>query len=205
MNSVSIRIKDGWLLREKASKHLHELWGKNTPLADDDWMDGKVKDYQESWSVEEATILESLSNLTGLRFRQNIVDVYIAPWFYAFSDPLVIGVTLDGNKFNDVLTHELLHRLLTDNTSLPDDADLLSRWGKLFGNKHDFNTLIHIPVHAIHKAIYLDVLKAPKRLERDMRDDEKYGDDPAYRASWQYVEDNDYKVIIKQLKEDYQS
>ena len=36
-----------------------------------------------------------MCGLLDLEFRQNIIDVNIAPWFYAFSDPMVIGVTLN--------------------------------------------------------------------------------------------------------------
>lgn len=33
-----IRIKDGWLIRQNVSKYLHELWGKDDDLADDEMM-----------------------------------------------------------------------------------------------------------------------------------------------------------------------
>ena len=138
-----------------------------------------------------------------LSFRQNIIDVYIAPWFRAFSDPMVIGVMQDPDVFVDTLTHELIHRLLTDNTAIPHETMLLEEWQKLFGKQHTFGTTVHIPVHAVHKAIYLDVLKDPERLERDVASNKKY-EAKDYIAAWDYVEQHGYKVIIDKLQNSYE-
>lgn len=197
-----IRIKDAWLLRDNASKHLHELWGKDKKLADDDWMEWKVGEYKKAWQPVEHKILTAMTDLLGLDFFQNTVDVYIAPWFNAFSDPLVIGVMREPDQFIDTLTHELIHRLLTDNTSVPHDTQLLGEWQKLFGKKHSFGATVHIPVHAVHKAIYLDVLKEPERLKRDIDENKQY-EATDYVAAWEYVEKHDYRVIIEKLRESY--
>lgn len=197
-----IRIKDAWLLRENASKHLHELWGKDKTLADDEWMEKRVADYKKAWKPLEHKILTAMTDLLGLSFRQNIVDVHIAPWFNAFSDPMVIGVMKEPDEFVDILTHELIHRLLTDNTAVPHDYMLLDEWQKLFGKEHTFGMVVHIPVHAVHKAIYLDTLKEPKRLKRDIENNKKY-DATDYIGAWDYVEQHGYKDIIEQLRQSY--
>ena len=197
-----IRIKDAWLLRENASKHLHELWGKDKKLADDKWMEKRVAEYQKAWHPVEQKILLAMTELLGLSFRQNIIDVNIAPWFNAFSDPMVIGVMQEPDVFIDTLTHELVHRLLTDNTAIPHDTLLLAEWQKLFGKEHTFGTTVHIPVHAVHKAIYLDVLKQPKRLERDIATNKQY-EATDYIAAWDYVDKHDYKKIVQKLQKSY--
>ena len=197
-----IRIKDAWLLRENASKHLHELWGEGKKLADDDWMEWKVGEYKKAWQPYEEKILRGMTETLELSFRHNIIDVNIAPWFHAFSDPMVIGVMQEPDVFIDTLTHELLHRLLTDNTAIPHETQLLPEWEKLFGKQHSFTLLVHIPVHAVHKAIYLDVLKEPKRLERDIANNKKYGSED-YVGAWDYVEKHDYREIIKKLRKSY--
>ena len=200
----TIRIKNGWLLREKASKHLHELWGEGKEFADDEWLDKKVASYRGAWKPFEEKTLQGMTELLGLTFRQNIIDVHIAPWFHAFSDPMVIGVTLEPDIFVDTLTHELLHRLLTDNTSAAHDAGLAANWRKLFGDDHSFTTLVHIPVHAAHKALYLDVLNEPKRLKRDIANNEQSGASD-YTKAWEYVEKEGYKEIINKLKKSYEA
>jgi hypothetical protein len=202
MKQPKIRIKNAWLLRENASQHLHKLWADGTPPTDDEWLEKRVDSYQKEWQKYEAKILDAMTELTGLSFSQNIIDVYIAPWFNAFSDPLVIGVMREPDQFIDTLTHELIHRLLTDNTLVDMDTDLFSRWQKLFGKNHSFGTLIHIPVHAIHKAIYLDYLKEPKRLKRDIKENiDNTAED--YIKAWNYVEAHGYVDIINSIKADY--
>jgi len=198
-----IRIVDAWLLRNAASTHLHELWAKpGDKLADDEEMRKVVGKYRKAWRPYETKILTGMCQITGLQFEQNIIDVYIAPWFRAFSDPLVIGVNLPPDLFIDTLTHELLHRLLITNTSLPFDTDYFKIWQKLFGKGHSFSTLVHIPVHAIHKAIYLDVLNEPARLKRDIANNKQHSA-VDYIAAWDYVEEHGYKDIIAQLEGSY--
>lgn len=197
-----IRIKDAWLLRENASNHLHELWGGDSTLADDEWMASRVASYQQSWKPLENQILSSMTSLLELSFRQNIIDVYVAPWFSAFSDPLVIGVMKEPDEFIDILTHELIHRLLMDNTTVPHETELLSEWQNLFGKEHSFGAIVHIPVHAVHKSIYLDTLKDAARLERDIENSKSH-DNADYIDAWNYVESQSYKKIIEKLKWSY--
>lgn len=166
----SVRIKNAWLLRENVSRHLHELWGEGKVLADDEWMEWKVGEYEKAWQPYEQKILHGMIEILGLSFRQNIIDVYIAPWFHAFSDPLVIGVMQEPDVFVDTLTHEL----------------------------------VHIPVHAVHQAIYLNVLKEPERLRRDIARNKRHHATP-YIAAWEYIEANGYKDIIKQLRKSYET
>lgn len=199
---VEIRIKDAWLLRENASKHLHELWGKDSNLADDEWMEKKVAEYRKAWKPYEKKVISGLEDTLGLNFYQNVIDVYIAPWFRAFSEPLVIGVMSEPDGFVDILTHELIHRLLTDNKTVPHDTQLLPEWEKLFGKQHSFGVLVHIPVHAVHKAIYLDILNEPERLKRDIETNKKYKAKD-YIDAWDYVEKHGYKEIIEKLKVSY--
>jgi hypothetical protein len=197
-----IRIKYAWLLSQKTSVHLNELWGNGKALRSDEEYRVIVDNYIKAWKPYEKQIIESMQRITGLSFRQEIIDIYIAPWFNAFSDPLVIGVIFKPHTFIDILTHELIHRLLTDNTEIPYDTWLLDEWHDLFGKELSDTTVVHIPVHAVHKHIYLDVLKDPKRYE----DDKEANIDnkaTAYIKSWEYVDKNGYKEIIEKLKKSY--
>lgn len=201
MNYPEIVIKDAWLLRDNASKHLHELWAKpGDKLADDQDMQRIVKSYKAAWESYESKILKGMCELLNLEFRHNIIDVYIAPWFYGFSDPLVIGVVHKPDLFIDILTHELLHRLLTANKTIDiDKSERRLEWEKLFGEQNHFVTLVHIPVHAVHKAIYVDILNEPERLKRDIERQHS----PHYIKSWDYVETHGYEEIISKLKKSY--
>lgn len=198
-----IRIKDAWLLRQNASAHLHKLWDKkDRPLADNEHMKKKVAAYKKAWNPYEKEIIHGMCDLLELEFRQNIIDVNIAPWFGAFSDPMVIGVIYEPNRFVEVLTHELLHRLLSDNIQTDYGTDYPKQWKKLFGEEHSFKTLVHIPVHATLQAVFDDVLHEPERTKHDKKLCEQW---PDYHAAWQYVGENGYKEIIDQLKNSYKS
>ncbi|CAN5641792.1 hypothetical protein BH23PAT2_BH23PAT2_07320 [soil metagenome] len=197
-----IRINDAWLLRDNASKHLNKLYGEGEPLRSDEEYEEITNAYRDAWRPFEKKILSGMRDVIGLQFRQNIIDVYIAPWFNAFSDPMIIGVRSEPDAFVDILTHELLHRLLTDNTTVPHNTRFFTEWKKLYGKQHSFNATVHIPVHAVHKAIYIDILKAPERLKRDVAFVKKY-DAKDYLKAWDYVEKKGYKEIITELKQWY--
>jgi len=202
-----IRIADGWLLRANASTHLHELWAKEgDKLVGDEDMEKIVASYRKAWGPYEKRIIEGMCDLYGLQFRKNVIDVYIAPWFNAFSFPLVIGARFSPGVFVDTLAHELLHNLFFDNTSVDSmSKKLLKEWEFLFGDDLDFSLLVHIPVHAALQAMYLDVLDEPDRLKRDIegcRKNAKTWGKPYFEA-WEYVEKHGYKDINKQLKNSF--
>ncbi len=203
MTYPEIRIQNGWLLRRNASKYLHELWGKGKQLSNDEDVQKVVEAYKDAWQPYERKILEGLYKTTDLEFYQNTIDVFVAPWFAAFSSPMVIGVIYEPDDFIDTLTHELIHRLLTDNKTIPYDTKFFKPWRELFGEELEDNMLIHIPVHAVHKAIYLDVLKEPERFKRDVEFCIKYDHKP-YIDAWDYVEKHGYEEIIAKLKKSYQ-
>lgn len=94
-----------------------------------------------------------------MEFRQNIIDIYAAPFYASFSFPMVIATKYEPDRAVEIITHELLHVLLYDNTS--QQLDLLAteeEWRKLFDNVEDEIALIHIPVHATLQALFSDVL-----------------------------------------------
>jgi len=110
-----------------------------------------------------------MTELLGVSFYRPVIDVTLAPYFGHKSTPLVMNFRPDPDKFVDVLTHELLHVLQTDNNKHQSGGpnakiDLMDEWRKLFG-EHERTTLVHIPLHALHKHLYLDLLKAPERLD----------------------------------------
>lgn len=204
MKLPEIRIKNAWLLRENASTYLNELWGDGEPLRSDEEYAAIVEKYNKAWKPLETKILTYMCEQLNLEFGQDIIDVYIAPWFYAFSDPMVIGVTFTQDEFVDNLTHELLHRLLTDNKSVVHDHLIIDDWKELFGMEHSFNTLVHIPVHAVHKSIYLGLLESKKRYEHD-KSTVKNNGATDYVKSWEYVDSHNYKELIVALRNQYKT
>lgn len=203
MKNPEIRISYSWLLAQGPSEVLAKEYNADRDYTDEDyrkWSD----DYRNEWTKHERQILTAMQEVFGLEFYSGVIDVSLAPWFVPQSDPMIINLQYEPDQFVDVLTHELLHVLLTDNRtysmkSSPRELNLAERWEKLFGAR-EFNELVHIPVHAASKYIYLDVLGQQDRLHRDIEDVRHL---PAYKAAWEYVESHDYKQIIQLISEDF--
>lgn len=168
-----------------------------------DYVGMKSREYQDSWKVYEERILSAMCEVLDMEFRQNIIDAYVAPFGNSFSDPMVISTKYSSDRVVEVLTHEIAHRLLTDNNKLPtkDGRKLIEHWTELFGN-YPFVLLVHIPVHALMQYIFIDVLNEPERLERDIEICKKH---EPYNQSWNYVKEVGYKNIIDKLRLSYNS
>jgi hypothetical protein len=193
-----IRISYSWLLSGQASEIMNEKYGDGTPLRTFEEYEAVVEKYDKWWSPFGEDILNGLCNILQLEYRQNIIDIYVAPWFSPISNPMVIGPAYHSmNALINTITHELIHRLLIDNTSINYKHDLLTDWKILFGDNHDFNTLVHIPVHAVMKRLYLDVIDRPDLLKLDIDD---VSNNKPYAQAWDYVNNNDYVDIIGKLK-----
>jgi hypothetical protein len=161
---------------------------------------------RDVWVKHRNIVLPAMLDLYGVEFNKNIIDVYVSPWNMSISDPLILNPGRPPEVQVDTLIHELLHVLFTDNTSYclyePHDKQLIDYWRDMFGHEHEFKTLAHIPVHAGLKALFLDTLGEPMRLDRDIL---RHQGNPAYSAAWDYIESHDYRQINTDLKELYRS
>lgn len=193
-----IRISYSWLLSGEASEIMNDKYGDGTPLRSIEEYETIVEKYVQWWSPLGTEILNGLCDVLQLEYRQNIIDIYVAPWFKPISDPMVIGPAFQSeDALINTLTHELIHRLLTDNTSINYQHDFLADWKAIFGDNHDFNTLVHIPVHAVMKKLYLDVIDRPDLLQLDI---DNVSNNQPYARAWEYVNNNDYVELINKLE-----
>ena len=184
-----IRIKYGSFLDEvfKSALTLH-----NYPVPDE--TKNKIFKFIEAWQAKEEITLRSICNFLQLDFRQNIIDVYIVGRGKTFSDPMVISGHFDPDEFTDILTHELIHRLLTDN--IQGRKNKLLEYLKQNFYTEERLTRNHILVHAISKFVYLEILKEPARLNRDIQN---CADNSAYKRSWEIVEQKGYRQLISEF------
>lgn len=202
MNYPEIRFSNPYLLIGAIRPDIegsYEARGKLRML-DSDYIDKKIEEYEAIWRPHERRILSGICGVLDLEFRQNVIDVYIAPFRSSFSDPLFISTKLDAERAREVIAHELVHRLLFDNTASVKYEDRVADWRRMFGEDYDIVTIYHIPVHATLSALYNDILNEPERVKRDI---ELVAAHPAYRDSWAYVQEHGYRTIINQLRESY--
>ncbi len=197
-NSIpDVRLKYAWLLADAASTVMNEKYGDGAPLRSFEDYEEIVQKYRGWWVPYNNDILHGICDTLCLEFRQNIIDINIAPWFSPISDPMVIGPAFNSqDSLINTITHEMIHRLITDNTSVVYEHDFIGDWKKLFGENHDWNTLVHIPVYATMKKLYLDILNRPDLYELDMKE---VADNRPYVDAWSYVNSHDYEAIISSL------
>ncbi len=145
---------------------------------------------EKAWKKYEKKIVPAMQRIVGRNFYQNIIDVYTV-YGQAFSQPLVISMRWPIESFVDCLTHELIHVLITDNAQ----KDNRNPWvEKAYPKIKDPTVLSHILVHAVLKEIYLNVLKQPDRLARDIEKCQKW---PSYKKAWEIVERDGHEKIIE--------
>ncbi len=209
MTIPEIRIQASPLLFNSISEEERQNWaGKvGAHLMSMPEIEQYVERLRVCWSEYELQILQAITELYGVDYKKSIIDVYVSPWNKSISNPLILNPSRPPEIHIDTLVHELLHGLFTDNSSFSmhekhQSIKLIDRWRELFGDDLSWKTIVHIPVHAGLKAIFLDTLHEPERLARDI---ERHVDNPAYKAAWDYVEEYGYKDINEKLRQLYKS
>ncbi len=196
LENLEIIVQYGFLLDRAFDSLLIEIPLEKKKFVDVDRpaLDQIIKEYQVEWLKFESKIIQAITEITALKFSERVIIVHIVKnYMGAFSDPLVVSAKYPPDLFVDILTHELIHRIFNYNVQeLPIRKINLT----MFPDEKNITTLNHILVHAIHKKIYLDVLNAPNRLERDMGRCEK---NPAYAKAWKTVQDGGYQEIIDEF------
>ncbi len=175
-------------------------WENWTPPAKEEVLT-RIKNYKNEWSLFETKILQSLCDILNMEFKQNIIDVYIVSGNpRQFSNPIVIKSGFHPDEFVDVLTHELIHKLMTQNT----DKAPVSILSEMFPKEKSQIIKNHIITHAVLKYIYLDILKDESRLKRNINKSKKHSTN-GYVYSWEIVEKEGYKEIIEKFKNKYKN
>lgn len=203
MTNPEVRIMFSDLLYYSESQNLAKSYNRKIEISEEECY-RQTHAYKKAWAKKEDAIVTGMQKIFGLTFYKPVIDVTLAPAFGPKSLPLIINFQYKSDMFIDILTHELFHNLFTDNQYVQHGKrdNLIEVWRELFPEDLTPTTRVHIPVHAGLKAIYLDVLDEPKRLARDIEECQQW---PDYKAAWEYVEQHDYKKIIKKFKDSYKN
>jgi len=158
----------------------------------DELIKSQISMYNEEWDKYGERILRGICEATGLNFKRNQIDVYVVSGsLRPFSRPIVIKSGYEPDYFVNVLTHELIHCLYSDN-----DEEV----NKPLHYPHENHTVsVHVYLNAILKYIYIDVLGEPERYELDkkMVADSKLG----YNIAWDIVDKIGHLKLIEDFKE----
>jgi hypothetical protein len=193
-----VRFSSSWELYEKVYRYAL----KDKEEVDTDEFESVEADLITQWMLYEEKILAGICSITGLSFRKNIIDIFLVPKAGLVSKPLIVGVFTNNDSFVEVVAYQLIFELLTDNTSIPLVYEVIEDWISLLEEDLYDDEAYFVPAFAIQKALYLDILDEPERLEEIQkravglfRMDE--------HEAWNYVNTKDYKEIINKLHDMY--
>jgi len=95
----------------------------------------------------------------------------------------------------DVLTHEFIHQLFTQSDNIQELKKAWNYFRRKYKNEK-FNTVIHIPVYAMHSHVILKYF-GEEQLKREI---EIISHLPNYKKSWDIVLDEGADNIIKEFR-----
>lgn len=192
-----VRLQFGWLIYDTLSRDRYKLLKIEGDFPSTDECLVRVEQYKAAWDPLAEKLLQGMVDALELEFYKSVLDVYLAPFMYNFSAPLIMTLKAEPDLFIDMLTHEILHTLLADNLQQIPTRKLYDQ----LGAGETMHARNHIMVHAVLKYIYLDVLEQPERLVRDVRRQQAA---PDYKRAWEIVEERGYMEIIKEFRSGYE-
>lgn len=154
----------------------------------------KVQLFRKTFEDNKDVFFVMLKDL-GLEFKRNTIDCFIVSATPRdMSAPLIIRSRYNETEFMDVMYHELLHKLFTDN-EIPKYE---------YTDEISSTTINHIDIFAILKYFYLEFLKDEDRFQKIK---EKSADlkNIQYKKAWEIVDIVGYKEIMKSIKNEKKS
>ena len=188
-----IIFKYSWIY----DQHWKEVYKKDKNYPTEKEILSYIKKVEKLWRKDEKKILKELEVVSGLKWQEKSIVCYVVGRCIPFSDPLTIKVykELSLDYFVDVLTHELIHQLFTQNDNLQKSKKAWNYFHRKYKDE-DFNTIIHIPVHAMHSHILLKYF-GQARLNREIK---SLSNLPDYKRTWDIVQEDGYQDIAKEFK-----
>lgn len=172
--------------------------GPEAKLESFEFYEQRIQDYKNAWQPKEERILSGLIEVLDVNFYLPVIDATIAPMVAPFSTPLTLSFKSEPDQFIDILTHELIHILISDN------KEKISFYHSVQHNWPDEESKViaHIMVHALMEYVFRDLLNEVSRIERDIVN---CSSNPPYAKAWKIVEESGYKSIIELMLHDKKS
>lgn len=180
----SINIRHGKLIEPFFNGYV-SLNYPDFKFPSDEEVRDKVDLFKKSWDENEIKFFDFLYSTTGLEFKRNVIDCFIVSATPRdMSAPLIIRSRYTEKEFLDVMYHELIHILFSDN-----------KVKEISGYENESKkTRNHIQLFCLLKEFYLDILDSREELNRiiSKSDDSKNTD---YKKAWKIVDSLDYKKV----------
>lgn len=162
---------------------------------------------KKDWESVENKVFDKLEEFSSIKWKNKKINCYVVEKseHMPISDPLTIPIKLivgdeeyelTKERFVDMLVHEIIHNLFIQNENLDDYFNFLIE------DKYkdeDLNTAIHVPVHALHKKLFLEIF-GEERMEEEI---ENCNYHPAYKRSWEIVNSEGEDNILEELRKKF--
>lgn len=169
------------------------------------YIDDYLKEIKNKWKDIELDVFNLVEEFSGLKWKDKNITCYVIKRSknMPISDPLTIPIefeeekgdifTLTKNRFIDMLIHELIHLFLEQNNF--ETNNYFNNIFELY-KEEEFETILHLIVHAIHKKIILNLFDE-ERLNKEIEMSSFY---PAYKRSWEIVNSKTAEKVINEFK-----
>lgn len=150
---------------------------------------------EKEWRKSEVATFKAISNAAGLPWKDKMHVCYVVGHAVPFSDPLTLPVFREDvppDYAVDVVTHELIHRLLIQPSAASAVNAALRRISRRFPRENE-NVVIHVLVQAIHAIVYRKVF-SEKRIEREKWVMSKLKD---YMRAWEIVDRMGAETVVQ--------
>lgn len=187
------QIYDDWIFKQnKEIKEFLEKQKKEYPTRKEIYK--YIEKIRELWKKRGKDILRNIRAITGLKWKEKKITVYIVGYCRPFSDPLTIKLYRNKNYFIDVLNHELIHQIQSQN-----NKDW-NRWFKHLMEKYPEETRTtraHVFLNAV---LWILILKMwnKNHLNNIIK---KNSRDKDYGRAWEIVKHETPEEIINEFRE----
>ncbi len=169
------------------------------------YVEDYLKEVKSIWKAKEKQVLSSCEKITDLKWKKEEIPIYVIKRssIMPISDPLTIPIqfksgdevfSLTPERFVDMMVHEIIHNLFIQNEKEMGDyfGFILDKY-----KNEDFDTVIHLLLHSIHKKILKEHFDK-SRLDEEIEMSSFY---PSYKKSWEIVNKVGEDAIIKEFKD----
>ncbi len=153
-----------------------------------------IEKVEKLWKEHEKSILKELEKISKLKWKVKFIYCYVVGKCVPFSDPLTLPVYKDPNYFVEMLTHELIHQLFSQEGNM-ERAKKAWKYIDRKYRKESIKTRIHIPLNAFLSHIYYKFF-GEKRLKRAISLISHLHD---YKRAWEIVQEEGYQKIIDEF------
>ena len=160
----------------------------------DEMFEVKLRELMDEWVRVGTRVLPAIAAAAKMPWHQEEIVCYLTYGVTPYSDPL----TLNLRSTIGTLTHELIHRILSE----PQNRELWNRMWAYVNERYkeeSLKTKTHIIVHAIHAA----VLKGLFGEERYQAEKNVSAHSPDYARAWAIIETEGYEQLLVALTKDF--